>query len=70
MRRLDYILHTLIVVGLLVGLGWLYMIDKVDSGDAILIYVMGQFISSYIRKGDKIWRIETPHKELPNQSKE
>jgi hypothetical protein len=43
--------------GLLFGLGWLYKFEKVDKSDAILIYVLGQFITGFwdlVKKRNRI----------------
>jgi hypothetical protein len=45
--------------GLLFGLGWLYKFEKIDKSDAILIYVLGQFITGFWDLVKKRNRIES-----------
>lgn len=49
-----------ITIGLLMGVGWLYKFGKVDKSDAILIYVLGQFVTLFGRLVSKYNRVDMP----------
>ena len=46
--------------GLLVGVGYLYKVDKINPSDGILVYVLGQFITALVSMTSKIHRISNP----------
>jgi hypothetical protein len=59
MEAITFAVVTLMTAGLLFGLGWLYKFEKVDKSDAILIYVLGQFITGFWDMVKKRNRIES-----------
>jgi hypothetical protein len=59
MEAITFAVVTLMTAGLLFGLGWLYKFEKVDKSDAILIYVLGQFITGFWDLVKKRNRIES-----------
>jgi hypothetical protein len=65
MEAITFAVVTLMTAGLLFGLGWLYKFEKVDKSDAILIYVLGQFITGFWDLVKKRNRIESqPPKQV------
>jgi hypothetical protein len=65
MEAITFAVVTLMTAGLLFGLGWLYKFEKVDKSDAILIYVLGQFITGFWDMVKKRNRIESqPPKQV------
>ena len=59
MEAITFAVVTLMTAGLLFGLGWLYKFEKVDKSDAILNYVLGQFITGFWDLVKKRNRIES-----------
>ena len=59
MEAITFAVVTLMTAGLLFGLGWLYKFEKIDKSDAILIYVLGQFITGFWDLVKKRNRIES-----------
>ena len=65
MEAITFAVVTLMTAGLLFGLGWLYKFEKIDKSDAILIYVLGQFITGFWDMVKKRNRIESqPPKQV------
>jgi hypothetical protein len=65
MEAITFAVVTLMTAGLLFGLGWLYKFEKIDKSDAILIYVLGQFITGFWDLVKKRNRIESqPPKQV------
>jgi hypothetical protein len=49
------------MVGLLLGVGWLYKIEKVDPSDSVLMFILGQVLSAWVALTNKIFRITAPN---------
>jgi hypothetical protein len=57
MELSTFIVVTIMTAGLLFGLGWLYKFEKIDKSDAILIYILGQFVGGFwdlVKKRNRI----------------
>ena len=57
MELFSFVAVIIFTGGLLVGVGWLYKFEKIDTSDTILIYVLGQFITGFwdmIKKRNRI----------------
>jgi len=57
MRIYAYTATTLILVALLVGVGWLYKVEKVQSTDSILMFILAQVLGAWVGLTNKIFRI-------------
>jgi len=57
MELFSFVAVIIFTGGLLIGVGWLYKFEKIDTSDTILIYVLGQFITGFwdmIKKRNRI----------------
>jgi hypothetical protein len=59
MQVYSYTSATLILVGLLLGVGYLYKKNQVDSGDSILMFILAQIVGVWVALTNKIFRITT-----------
>jgi hypothetical protein len=59
MQVYAYTATTVILVGLLIMVGWLYKRSQVDSGDSILMFILAQILGSWVGLTNKIFRITT-----------
>lgn len=59
MQVYAYTATTVILVGLLIGVGWLYKQSQVDSGDSILMFILAQVLGAWVGLTNKIFRITT-----------
>jgi hypothetical protein len=59
MQVYAYTTTTLILVGLLFGVGYLYKTDKVSASDSILLFILGQVLGAWVALTNKIYRITT-----------
>ena len=57
MQVYAYTATTLILVGLLIGIGYLYKNSKVDPGDTILMFILAQVLGAWVGLTNKIFRI-------------
>jgi hypothetical protein len=57
MQVYAYTATTAILVGLLVGVGYLYKRDKIDPGDTILMFILAQILGAWVGLTNKIFRI-------------
>ncbi len=57
MQVYAYSAATVILVGLLVGMGYLYKKQKVESGDSILMFILAQIVGVWVALTNKIFRI-------------
>jgi len=57
MQVYAYTATTLILVGLLIGVGYLYKRDKIDPGDTILMFILAQILGAWVGLTNKIFRI-------------
>ena len=60
MQAVSFGVLVLMTSSLLLGVGWLYKTGQVDKSDAILIYVLGQFITNLMQLIGKINRFVSP----------
>jgi len=60
---ISFLLTSGILIGLLCGVGWLYKFGKIDTTDAILIYILGQFVDQFRRLVSKYNKVDMPEKE-------
>jgi hypothetical protein len=49
-----------VLVGLLIGVGWLYKIEKVAPSDSVLMFILGQVLGAWVALTNKIFRITAP----------
>jgi hypothetical protein len=57
MQVYAYTSVTAILVALLVGVGWLYKVDRVASTDNILLFILAQVLGVWVGLSNKIFRI-------------
>lgn len=60
MQLISFLATFGITVGLLSGVGWLYKVGRIETTDAILIYVLGQFVTLFARLVSKYNRVDMP----------
>ena len=60
MQVYAYTCASIVTVGLLIGVGWLYKIEKVQSSDSVLMFILGQVLSAWVALTNKIFRITAP----------
>lgn len=56
----------MVMVGLLLGVGWLYKIEKVQASDSVLMFILGQVLSAWVALTNKIFRITAPNIGSPD----
>lgn len=59
MQVYAYTATTVILVGLLVGVGYLYKTNRVNSSDSILMFILAQVLGAWVALTNKIYRITT-----------
>jgi hypothetical protein len=57
MQVYAYTAVTAILVGLLIGVGWLYKVNRVQSTDNILLFILAQVLGVWVGLSNKIFRI-------------
>jgi hypothetical protein len=57
MRVYAYTATTVILVSLLIGVGWLYKFERVQSSDSILMFILAQVLGAWVGLTNKIFRI-------------
>lgn len=57
MQVYAYTAVTAILVALLLGVGWLYKVDRVASTDNILLFILAQVLGVWVGLSNKIFRI-------------
>ena len=60
MQVYAYTCATVVLVGLLIGVGWLYKIEKVAPSDSVLMFILGQVLGAWVALTNKIFRITAP----------
>jgi hypothetical protein len=63
MQVYAYTSVTAILVALLVGVGWLYKVNRVASTDNILLFILAQVLGVWVGLSNKIFRILNPNPE-------
>lgn len=65
MQVYAYTAVTAILVALLLGVGWLYKVDRVQSTDNILLFILAQVLGVWVGLSNKNFRIlnANPDKE-------
>lgn len=59
MQVYAYTTATVILIGLLIGVGYLYKSDKVNNSDSVLMFILGQVLGAWVALTNKIYRITT-----------
>jgi len=59
MQVYAYTTATVILIGLLIGIGFLYKADKVNNSDSVLMFILGQVLGAWVALTNKIYRITT-----------
>jgi hypothetical protein len=59
MQVYAYTATTVILVGLLFGVGYLYKTKQVDSTDSIMMFILAQILGAWVGLTNKIFRITT-----------
>jgi hypothetical protein len=59
MQVYAYTTTTVILIGMLIGVGYLYKSDKVSNSDAVLMFILGQVLGAWVALTNKIYRITT-----------
>lgn len=52
-----YTCTSLVLVGLLLGVGYLYKINQVQASDSVLMFILAQVLGSWAALTSKIFRI-------------
>jgi F0F1-type ATP synthase assembly protein I len=68
MRTYAYTATTVILVGLLVGVGWLYYSNRIQHTDSILMFIIAQILGVWVGLTNKIFRIQNQNPEKPNST--
>jgi len=66
MEAVTFGVAAAITIGLLLGVGWLYKVGKINTTDAILIYILGQFVTGFwdlVKKRNRIEPVPPKVKE-------
>ena len=63
MKVYAYTATTAILVALLIGVGWLYKVEKVQSTDSILMFILAQVLGAWVGLTNKIFRIISSNTE-------
>jgi hypothetical protein len=66
MQVYAYTCTSVVMIGLLIGVGWLYKIEKVQASDSVLMFILGQVLSAWVALTNKIFRITTPNISTPD----
>jgi hypothetical protein len=66
MQVYAYTCTTVVMIGLLLGVGWLYKIEKVQASDSVLMFILGQVLSAWVALTNKIFRITAPNIGSPD----
>lgn len=61
MQVYAYTCTSVVLVGLLIGVGWLYKIEKIQTGDSVLMLILGQVLGAWVALTNKIFRITAPN---------
>ena len=59
MQVYAYTTTTIILIGLLFGVGYLYKSDKINASDSVLLFILGQVLGAWVALTNKIYRITT-----------
>jgi hypothetical protein len=59
MQVYAYTATTVILIGLLFGVGYLYKSNQVETTDSILMFILAQILGSWVALTNKIFRITT-----------
>ena len=59
MQVYAYTATTVILIGLLFGVGYLYKTKQVETTDSILMFILAQILGSWVALTNKIFRITT-----------
>ncbi len=63
MRVYAYTATTLILISLLIGVGWLYKVERIQSTDSILMFILAQVLGAWVGLTNKIFRIINQNQE-------
>lgn len=66
MQVYAYTCTSMVMIGLLIGVGWLYKIEKVQASDSVLMFILGQVLSAWVALTNKIFRITAPNIGTPD----
>lgn len=68
MQVYAYTAVTAILVALLIGVGWLYKVNRVQSTDNILLFILAQVLGVWVGLSNKIFRILNANGEKESNS--
>jgi hypothetical protein len=57
MQVYAYSATTAILLGLLLGVGWLYKIQMIQTSDSVLMFILAQVLGVWVGLTNKIFRI-------------
>lgn len=57
MQVYAYTCTTAVLIGLLLGVGYLYKINQVQASDSVLMFILAQVLGSWAALTSKIFRI-------------
>jgi hypothetical protein len=66
MKVYAYTATTLILISLLIGVGWLYKIERVQTSDSILMFILAQILGAWVGLTNKVFRIMAQHDKESN----
>ncbi len=56
---------TIILIGLIVGLGYLYKIEKIQTNDSTMVLILGNVLGIWSAIVTKIFRTQIPSPQKP-----
>lgn len=68
MQVYAYTAVTTILTSLLIGVGWLYKVNRVASTDNILLFILAQVLGVWVGLSNKIFRILNANGEKDSNS--
>jgi hypothetical protein len=60
MQVYAYTCTSVVLVGMLLGTGYLYQVEKVSASDSVLMFILGQVLGAWVALTNKIFRITAP----------
>jgi hypothetical protein len=60
MQVYAYTCTSVVLIGMLLGTGYLYQGGKVSASDSVLMFILGQVLGAWVALTNKIFRITTP----------
>ena len=68
-KRMQVYAYTSVssmLIALLMGVGWLYKVNKINSTDSILLFILAQVLGLWVGMSNKIYRIMSMEQKTPS----